>query len=55
MMKKFYDKVLPNRLYLLLSLKWVNPNFCVILYLLFDGFYFGHFQKEECINNKMNL
>ena len=35
---------------LFLALKWVSPNFCVVLYLLFDGFYFGHFQKEKQIN-----
>ena len=29
-------KVLPNRLYLFLALKWVSPNFCVIMYLLFN-------------------
>ena len=40
-------KVLPNILYLSLALKWVSKNFCVILYLLFNGFYFGHFQKEK--------
>ena len=40
------------------GLKWVSPNFCVILYLLFNDFYFGHFQKEKkinTINNPMNL
>ena len=45
-------KVLPNRLYLLLVLKWVSPKFCVVLYLLFNGFYFGYFQKDKKKSNK---
>lgn len=45
-------KVLPNRLYLSLALKWVSPNVCIIQYLLFNGFYFGHFQTEKI--NKSN-
>ena len=45
-------KVLPNRLYLFLALKWVSPKFCVILYLLFSGFYFGHFQKKNKSNKQ---
>ena len=40
-------KVLLNRLYLFLKLKWFNPSFSVILYLLFNEFYFGHFQKKK--------
>ena len=40
-------KDLPNRLHLFLALKWVSPNFVVILYLLFDVFYYGNFQKER--------
>ena len=40
-------EVLPNTLYLFSALKWVSPNFCVILCLLFNDFYFGHFQKEK--------
>ena len=51
-------KVLANRLYLFLVLKWVSPNFCFILYILFNGFYFGHFQIEieiNPINNTMSL
>ena len=49
-------KVILNRLYLFLA--WNSPNFCVILYLLFNVFYFGHFQKENQINpinNTMSL
>ena len=45
-------KVLPNRLYLFLALKWVSPDFCLILYFLFNGFYFGHFQKEKNKSSK---
>ena len=40
-------KVLPNRLYLFLTLKWVNPNFCVILYLLFNAFILFMFKKKK--------
>ena len=47
---KIYDhemgKVLPNRLYIFLALKRVSPNFCVILYLLFNGFLFWSFSKR---------
>ena len=38
---------LQNRQYLFLSWNWINPSFCVILYLLFNGLYFGNFQKEK--------
>ena len=55
-------EVLLNRLYLFLGLKWVSPNFCVILYLLFNGLYFGHLKKnksskqynEPVVKNKHN-
>ena len=42
-------EILPNRLYLFLALKWDSPNFCVIIYLLFDGF-FGDVQIEKQIH-----
>ena len=50
-------EVFPNRLYLFLALKLVSSNFCVILYVLFNGFFFGHFQKvrKNPISNTMSL
>ena len=50
-------KVLPNRTCLFLTLTWVSPNSCVILYLLFNCFHVGHFQKKKKIhksNKKYN-
>ena len=44
-------KVLPNRLHLFLALKWISTNFCVILYRLFNGLFFGHFPKEKQITS----
>ena len=54
-------KVLPNRTCLFLTLTWVSPNSCVILYLLFNCFHVGHFQKKtkkkyiNPIKNTMSL
>ena len=46
------SKVLPNRLYLFLALKWVSPNFCAVMYLLFYGFILLIFKKKNKYINK---
>ena len=45
-------KILPNRLYLFLALKWVNPKFSVILYLLFNGLFLSFSKRKINKSNK---
>ena len=40
-------KVLPNRLYLPLALKWVRPNFCVICVSFLMTFILVVFKKTN--------